>query len=338
MMVFMVILCVLVLLTLILVEGVNPKRSAMSRFELERRSKSGDATAIAVIKREETLIDVLSLQRVLTALLLVLFVALSVAGFGWLFGIIIAVVVALEAGAISRLSFWQRRGQALYERHEQALLQFIYKYAGIFRFVRSMTPTPPIRAQLDSREELQHLVMQSGNLLSGDEKKLIQHGLLFETKMVSEIMTPRGVIDGISKKELLGPLVLDDLHKTGHSRFPVTDGDIDHIVGMLHIHDLFTLDTKRSTTAEKAMEARVFYIRQDQTLQHALAAFIRTHHHLFIVVNEYRETVGIVSLEDVIEALLGRKIIDEFDTHDDLRQVAMRNPRDNNHPHQLENV
>jgi CBS domain containing-hemolysin-like protein len=132
--------------------------------------------------------------------------------------------------------------------------------------------------------------------------------------------------------------VLDDLHKTGHSRFPVTDGDIDHVIGMLHIQDIFTLDAKRSVTAEKAMEPRVFYIREDQTLDHALVAFLRTHHHLFIVVNEFRETVGILSLEDVIEALLGRKIIDEFDTHEDLRLVAMRNPRGNNHPLKSEDV
>jgi CBS domain containing-hemolysin-like protein len=310
----------------------------MSRFELERRSKAGDKSAIAAAEREELLIDILSLQRVSSALLLVIFVVLSVATFGWLLGIVFAVIVALEAGAIARMSFWQRRAQSLYEQYEQTLLQFVQKYAGVFRFMRSITPTPPLRAQLDSREELQHLVMQSGNLLSGDEKKLIQHGLQFEEKVVSEVMTPKAVIDSISKKELLGPLVLDDLHKTGHSRFPVIDGDIDHVVGMLHIHDLFTLDTKRSTTAEKAMEARVFYIREDQSLQHALAAFIRTHHHLFIVVNEYRETVGIVSLEDVTEALLGRKIVDEFDTHDDLRQVAMRNPRDNNHPEKREDV
>jgi CBS domain containing-hemolysin-like protein len=201
-----------------------------------------------------------------------------------------------------------------------------------------MSPGQPRNVQLDSREELQHLVEQSGSLLSNDERKLIKHGLQFESRLVSEIMTPRGVIDSISKKELLGPLVLDDLHKTGHSRFPVIDEDIDHVVGMLHIHNLFTLDSKRSTTAEKAMEARVFYIHQDQTLQHALAAFIRTHHHLFIVVNEYRETVGILSLEDVIEALLGHKIVDEFDAHEDLRQVAMRNPRGNNHPEKREDV
>jgi CBS domain containing-hemolysin-like protein len=152
-------------------------------------------------------------------------------------------------------------------------------------------------------------------------------------------MTPRGVIDSISKKELLGPLVLDDLHKTGHSRFPVIDGDIDHVVGMLHIQDLLILDAKqRSNTVEKVMEPRVFYVREDQTLEHALTAFLRTRHHLFVVVNEFRETVGVLSLEDVIEVLLGRKIVDEFDAHDDLRAVAARNPRGNNEPQKHEDI
>jgi CBS domain containing-hemolysin-like protein len=182
------------------------------------------------------------------------------------------------------------------------------------------------------------VIERSEGLLSPDEKKLFAHGLDFPARQVHEIMTPRGVIDSLSKKELLGPLVLDDLHKTGHSRFPVTDGDIDHVVGMLYIQNLLTLDAKRSTTAEKAMEPRVFYIREDQTLQHALAAFLRTHHHLFIVVNEFRETVGLLSLEDVVEALIGRKIIDEFDMHDDLRVVAERNPRGNNKPQKREDV
>lgn len=78
------------------------------------------------------------------------------------------------------------------------------------------------------------------------------------------------------------------------------------------------------------MDKKVFYIHQDQSLQQALAAFLRTRHHLFVVINEYRETVGLLSLEDVIEALLGRKINDEFDVYDDLRKVAEVNPQKNN--------
>ena len=145
-------------------------------------------------------------------------------------------------------------------------------------------------------------------------------------------MTPRSVVETIKKSEILGPLVLDDLHKTGHSRFPVIEGDIDHVVGVLYLRDLLTLDTNRKHTAlaESAMSKNVFYIHQEQSLGHALAAFLKTHHHLFIVVNEFRETVGILTLEDTIETLLGKKIVDEFDAHDDLRTVAGRNPRANN--------
>lgn len=338
MVVFMVIVCLALLIILVMLEGIVPLRSSLSAFELDRRAKEGDAGAIATARREKLLGDVLSLRRGLSALFLVLFVIASVATFGWLLGVIVAVFVALEIGAIARVSLWQRHVQKLYETYEESILQFVEKFAGVIKFLRSAIPDTPERNQLDSREELNYLVEHSGGLLTADEKKLITHGLAFDARTVSEILTPRSVIDTIDKKELLGPLVLDDLHKTGHSRFPVTDGDTDHIVGILHIHDLLTLDSKRSTTAEKAMEPRVFYIREDQTLGHALAAFLRTRHHLFIVVNEFRETVGVLSLEDVMEALLGRKIIDEFDAHEDLRVVASRNIRANNRPLKREDV
>lgn len=335
---FLTFLCLLSFLALVAVSSVVPKRSGLSQFELRRRHEEGDKTAAILLRREESLGDIISIQRVLSALFLVIFVALAVAAFGWFTGIIVAVVVALEYGAISRMKIVKDTTQPLYERYEELILQRINQHENIFRLVRSVS-IEPVETRLDSREELVHLVGESGSLLSGDEKKLVLHGLEFGKRRVDEIMTPRGVIDTIGKKELLGPLVLDDLHKTGHSRFPVTDGDVDHIVGVLHIQDLLVLDARqRSSTAEKAMEPRVFYIREDQTLDHALTAFLRTRHHLFVVVNEFRETVGIVSLEDVIEALLGRKIVDEFDAHEDLRVVAARNPRGNNEPQKHEDI
>jgi len=335
---FLTILCLLSFIALIAVSSVVPKRSGLSKFELRRRQEEGNKAAAILLRREASLGDVLSIQRVLSALFLVVFVSLTVAALGWFTGIVVAVIVALEYGAVSRMNIVKNTTQPLYERYEESILRLITAHENIFRLVRSVS-TEPAETRLDSREELVHLVTNSGSLLSGDEKKLVLHGLEFGKRQVGEIMTPRGVIDTIGKKELLGPLVLDDLHKTGHSRFPVTDGDIDHIVGVLHIQDLLVLDARqRSATAEKAMEPRVFYIREDQTLDHALTAFLRTRHHLFVVVNEFRETVGIVSLEDVIETLLGRKIVDEFDAHEDLRAVAARNPRGNNEPQKHEDI
>lgn len=318
---------------LFLVAAMRPQRTSMSRFELERRQSDGDETAANLLRREALLGDIFSLQRIAIALLLIIVAMLLVSLLGWLLGIAAAVVVALEYGAVARLGFVQSAGQKLYEKIEPRLLETAARFPAVFRIIRSVQTENNTDSTLESREQLLHFVSRSGDILTDDQKRLIKHALQFDGLSVSSIMTPASVIDSIKRTELLGPLVLDDLHKTGHSRFPVTDGDLDHIVGMLHIRDLLTLDAgKRTTTVAKAMEPRVFYIHQDQTLAHALAAFLRTHHHLFVVVNEFRETVGLLSLEDVIEALLGRRIVDEFDAHEDLRVVAARNPRGNNHP------
>lgn len=337
-MVLMSILSVILFGLLVAMTSIQPLMSTMSLFELERRQKVGDKGAIGVLRRNHLLPDILSLQRVSSALLLVLFVIMSVASFGAIFGTIVAVVVALEYGAIARWSTIHKYSQVFYEKYEVSLLAFVEQFASFFRLIRTSPPKYLQAKQLDSREELLHMIMQSGALLSSDEKKRIERSLTFDERLVSEVMTPRGVIDSVNKNDLLGPLVLDDLHKTGHSRFPVIDGDMDHIVGILFIQTIFALDSKKTTTVEKAMEPRVFYIREDHTLQSALAAFLRTHHHLFVVVNEFRETVGLLSLEDIIEELLGHEIVDEFDRHEDLRAVAMHNPRANNHPKNHEDV
>lgn len=328
---FLLILLVIVGVKLVLIAAVVPKPSEVGVFELERRTEAGDHRVINELRRERLLPDIVSLQRIVVSVLLVAAVALSIVAFGWFIGLIVAVVIALEYGAVARVASIRSYANKWYEKYEAELLRFVEKGARVFTFLRTAVPEP-ILPRLHSKQELAHLVSESSGILSPDDKKMIINGLEADTRQVKEIMTPRSVIDSIARKEHLGPLVLDDLHKTGHSRFPVIEGDIDHVVGVLHIRDLLTIDAKRkSTSVEKAMDPRVFYIKENQTLQHALAAFLKTHHHLFVVVNEFRETVGLLSLEDVIEAWLGRKIIDEFDAHEDLRVVAGRNPRGNNH-------
>ncbi len=316
---------------LLLVASMRPLRSDMSLAELRRRGEKGDEQARAMIKREEVGDDIQTVLKIATALLLVVFVLLSVAWFGWLVGNVLAVVAVLEYGALARTKPIRQGGEWVYGRIEPYLMQFVQIGSGVLKFVRFQSDVQ-VRRRVHSKEELVELVQDSKNILRDDELKRLVNGLEFGDKHVSQVMTPRSVIDTVAHNELLGPLTLDILYKTGHSRLPVIDGDIDHIVGILYVQDLLVATSKKTPTAADVMESKVFYIREDQSLQHALSAFLKTHHHLFVVVNEYRETVGVVSLEDVIEALLGQKIIDEFDAHDDLRKVAERNPRGNNKP------
>jgi CBS domain containing-hemolysin-like protein len=336
---FLLILTILAFILLLIVAAVRPVHSKFNLFELERRAGLCDKRAIKALEREKLLGDVISLQRLLIALLQVVVVVLSELTFGLLIGILAAFLMALGYGPIANFGFLRNWSQKLYERVEDPALRLIQRFPLIFKILRS-TPSGhhTYSLRIDSREELQNLVAESDDVLTPDEKKLIVNSLSFNDQHVGTVMTPRDMINSIKKSEFLGPLALNDLHQLGHSRLPVIGRDIDHIVGILHLRGLLTLDVKRSMTAEKAMEPKVYYIREDQTLHHALAAFLRTRHLLFIVVNKSRETVGLLTLEDVIEALIGRKIVDEFDSHDDLHTVALRNLHAKNRPREYEDI
>jgi Mg2+/Co2+ transporter CorC len=324
-------LAVVTVLLLIAVNAVSITLPTTSQFELERRHQAGDKKSLVLLRKTNAYGELVSVQRIVSSLLLVMSVALLVAASGWLIGLFLSTVLALEYGALARCSFVRSHVQKQYDKYEDELVKYIQAHPKLFSLMRMVT-TDPVEARIGSKQELLHLISSDNQVLSRDEKSLVQNGLSFEERKVRDIMTPRSVIDTVGKEEVLGPLVLDDLHKTGHSRFVVIDGDLDHTVGILHVRSLLNLDAhkKKTQKVEQAMEPCVLYIREDQTLSHALAAFLRTHHHLFVVVNEYRETVGLLSLEDVIEAMLGREIVDEFDAHEDLREVAARNPRGNN--------
>lgn len=329
--VFLVILSLILFVCLVLAAAMHPVRPAYSLAELKRRSKKSDAYVLE-LDRYELHPALVTLMRTLRAVLLVIIVGLLIGAFGWA-GVILGLIVAVLYPSIARIGGISRGAQKLYVKFEPTLLDMASRFERVLHAFREPATTlHEIPQKIDSREELAELVEHSKEVIGENERKLLSAALAFPDKTVAEVMTPRSVIDFIKHGEFLGPLVLDELHALGHSRLPVIADDLDHVVGVLHLRDLLSLDVKRSTTAEKAMEPKVFYIREDDTLEHALAAFIKNRHHLFIVINKNRETVGLVTLEDVMEVLIGRKIVDEDDIHADLRVVAEREGKSNNTP------
>ncbi len=326
----LLVVTVVFFLLLVLVSAVRPPRDELSTSELRRRAKS-TVEYKKRLKRQELLHDVYTVIRLISTLLLVVTIALCLATFGWFLGIIAAIIVAALYLVLARSRYFTNLAQKIYHSLEEKLLKLVQRFPGVFHFLRE---TPLYDAEqyrkFDSREELEELIENAQGVLSPQERSLMTSTMAFRDKTIREIMTPRTVIDSINKGEFLGPLVLDELHALGHSRLPVIDGDLDHIVGVLHLRDLLSLDEKDSKTAEKAMDPKVYYIREDDTLEHALAAFLKNRRHLFVVINENRETVGLISLEDVIEALIGRRIMDEDDIHADLQAVARQEGRSNN--------
>jgi metal transporter CNNM len=154
-----------------------------------------------------------------------------------------------------------------------------------------------------------------------DELRMIHSMLSFGDKKIRDVMTPRRMVQLVTKNDEVGAVLIDELHKSGHSRFPVIS-EPKHInfVGTLYLRDL--IGQKNSLKVSEVMSSYVFYVHEEESLDHALRAFLKTRHHLFIVVNNFEEFVGVLTIEDVIEEIIGKEIIDEFDAHDDLRAVA----------------
>ena len=146
------------------------------------------------------------------------------------------------------------------------------------------------------------------------------NSLQFGEKLVGDTMTPLAAVHFIKENELLSPVVLGELHDSGFSRFPVYKGTNQTVVGTLYIKDALKL--KKPQPASDVMRHEVFYCNEMQTLDAALKAFLRVKHHMFIVVNEFEDVVGVLSIEDIIKEIIGAPMMDEFDQHEDLREVA----------------
>ncbi len=157
--------------------------------------------------------------------------------------------------------------------------------------------------------------------IEADEIEIVRNAINFGDKLVRDVMTPKSVVTAIDKDETLSAGVLKDLHESGHSRFPVYADSFDNVTGILYLRDLVDVK-KHSKTVADAMVKDVFFVNESQALDHALNAFIHTKRHLFIVINEFKEVTGIITIEDIIEEIMGREIVDEFDRYDDMREVA----------------
>ncbi|MBC7746729.1 CBS domain-containing protein [Pedobacter sp.] len=314
---------------LVAVRAVSLAPKSITAFELRRRLDSGDGAAMQLQAQRATLPRLLALRHLLEVIVSVVLVLATVTLLGWFVGGLIAIAVLIATDIIAQRPWAREFVSKQYKVYEARVLETIahWRWLGFFSFTELITEDMSIA----SKPELRHLIGRSQTVLSHDERQHLESTLSFSDVIVKDIMTPRSMIDNIDQRESIGPLVLDQLHKTGHSRFPVIDVDVDHVVGMLYLHDLVTLSSTHKT-AKGAMQPDVYYVHEDHSLEHALHAFLRTHHHLFIVVNKFRETVGLLSLEDVIESLLGHQVIDEFDEYHDLRKVAESNPRKSNEP------
>ncbi len=136
-----------------------------------------------------------------------------------------------------------------------------------------------------------------------EERQLIHNIFEFDDTSASEIMTPRADMFVIDVDE---PLDLPELFKSGFSRIPVTDGDIDRIVGILHIKDLLLHQAVgRPPVDLRRIMRQPYFVPEHKKLNRLLQGFQRRKQHMAIVVDEHGGVSGLITLEDALEELVG---------------------------------
>lgn len=174
----------------------------------------------------------------------------------------------------------------------------------------------------DLIELLTYQQRQSDSRIAQQELEIARHALGFGDLIVRDILIPRRVVKSVQVNDSVGPVLMAELHKSGFSRFPVHD-KADGIVGTLYLRDLTGVKAG-GRVADVMRKDSVCYVHEEQPLTEALQAVLKTHRQLLIVVNSFEEYVGIITMEDVLEQIVGKPIIDEFDQYEDMRAVAAK--------------
>ena len=166
-------------------------------------------------------------------------------------------------------------------------------------------------------EDVQELIDEGAEkgVISADEGEMIQSLIEFGDIVAREIMIPRTDMVTISRDSTLRE-VIQLFIQYGHSRLPVYQKDIDDIIGVLHIKDLLAYwESPADTVLPEENMRRPYFIPEGKKVTELLAELRARKIHMTIVLDEYGGTAGLVTLEDVIEEIVG-EIHDEYDEED----------------------
>lgn len=159
----------------------------------------------------------------------------------------------------------------------------------------------------------QALELTSKGATTKEEKKILEGIVSFGNTETSQIMCPRLDIFALSTEEGFAEIT-SKIIKNGHSRIPVFEDNIDRIVGILYTKDLIPHLNKKNFQWRKIVR-EPFFVPENKKLDDLLRQFQEMKNHLAIVVDEYGGTSGLITLEDIIEEIVG-EISDEFDQDD----------------------
>ena len=229
---------------------------------------------------------------------------------------LVMTIVVLIFGEILPKTYAKQNAESLALRVVNILDFFIKLFSPlIFLFLkltslvtRNGETTPSVTEQ-----ELKFIIEESENegVLEQQESELVQSALDFDEITVEEILTPR--VDVVAVEEQEDPERVKSLFfEEGYSRLPVYSGSIDHVVGVVHNKDFFRAYVQNQQVSLNEIMQNTVYVPPKKLISELMKELQRLKSHMAIVTDQYGGTIGIITLEDIIEELVG-EIWDESD-------------------------
>ncbi len=204
-----------------------------------------------------------------------------------------------------------------------AFTPIIYASGFIIRLITPQNQSGPQATEEDIKA-ITNISHNSGKI-KDYEAVAIANVLALDQKQVSDVLTPRTVVYSLSKDA-----TVSEAYEKGKgwkfSRVPVYGDNNEDIVGIVYSRDIVQkiINNEPEVKISELMHKAKF-ILEGQGLDKALMEFLKSRQHLFVVLDEYGGLAGVISLEDILEEMLGQEIVDEKDTVTDMREHARKN-------------
>jgi len=191
---------------------------------------------------------------------------------------------------------------------------FIWFLNGFATLILKLFGIKPMgEAEIHSEEELKLIIAESeeGGAIEHSERELIQNVFDFDDRVVRQVMVPRIKISAIRLNSPI-PEVMNLVLREAYSRYPVYENSLEEIVGIVHAKDIISLFVQNTDKGLKDIMRSVHFVPETKPIDSLLREFQRRKTQMAIVVSEFGGTIGLVTLEDILEELVG-EIQDEHD-------------------------
>ena len=178
----------------------------------------------------------------------------------------------------------------------------------------------------DSDEEILLLAEKSAKegTLTSNEREVIHNALSLDEVLIDQIMTPRTVLYAINEEETVGSL-FEKESNLPFARIPTYRDETENITGIVRRRDILSAKAKdQDDLPIHSMASEAIYIPDNATVDDALQIFLKKHQQLGIAVDEFGTISGVITMEDVIEHIIGQEIFEDDDPAIDMRELARR--------------